>query len=262
MKEIRAFNNEYIPCRWNNGIRLIAPDDKRHFSSAGFHLIQNNLASLLNMPFNVYFVNQDSLIQEINDSTCNTCGFLSSVDAKGRTSEVVATKETALFEFMHEQQVIKEKKMIILQENYQRLDGTDVIFMAFKFPWYNSDNKIIGVFGCSLPLSRTDTSYFSRSLTLLHETGLLNKTETDLLNHTNSSSSINGVVFTQRELNCITLLCRGLTAKQMGKIIGLSHRTVENYIANIKCKLNVSTKVELLERVRCSVLQEDSLEVN
>lgn len=256
MKEKRALNNEYIPCRWNNGIRLIAPNDKHYFSSAGFHLVENNLASLLNMPFNVYFVNQNSLIQEINDSTCHTCGFLSSADAKGRTSEIVATKETALFEFRHEQRVIKENKMIILQENYQRLDGPDVIFMAFKFPWYNADNKIIGVFGCSLPLSASD---FARSLTLLHEAGLLNIAEIDKLNHTKSSLIIDGIVFTRREMNCITLLCRGLTAKQMARILSLSHRTVENYIANIKCKLNVSTKAELVERIRGSFLQEDSI---
>ena len=66
-------------------------------------------------------------------------------------------------------------------------------------------------------------------------------------------TSINGVAFSAREVDCIRLLCQGFTAaKQMAKILHLSHRTVENYIANIKNKLNVSTKSALIETIRHS----------
>jgi DNA-binding CsgD family transcriptional regulator len=52
--------------------------------------------------------------------------------------------------------------------------------------------------------------------------------------------------FTKRELDCVPLLIKGYSAKQIAENLKLSFRTVESYINNIKSKTNSSNKNELL----------------
>lgn len=51
----------------------------------------------------------------------------------------------------------------------------------------------------------------------------------------------------KRQLECLWWLTRNKTAKEIAKILNLSHRTVEDYISQIKIKLTCSTKQELVE---------------
>lgn len=53
----------------------------------------------------------------------------------------------------------------------------------------------------------------------------------------------------KRESECIYHLIRGMTAKQIGKTMGLSNRTVEFYLDNAKTKLNCTNKFELISRI-------------
>ncbi len=56
-----------------------------------------------------------------------------------------------------------------------------------------------------------------------------------------------GVYLTQREVDCILLLRKGSTYKEIGNELNLSHRTIHIHIDNIKRKLQCSSKGELLE---------------
>lgn len=55
------------------------------------------------------------------------------------------------------------------------------------------------------------------------------------------------VSFTPREIDCIHLLLKGLTAKGIAKRLNLSPRTVESYIENIKTKTQCHSKEQLLD---------------
>lgn len=52
--------------------------------------------------------------------------------------------------------------------------------------------------------------------------------------------------FTSREIECLPLLIKGFTAKQIAEKLNISYRTVEDHINNIKQKLDVRTKNELM----------------
>lgn len=52
--------------------------------------------------------------------------------------------------------------------------------------------------------------------------------------------------FTQRETECLFLLLRGKTAKDIGVFLEISKRTVEQYIENIKNKMGVSTRSSVI----------------
>ncbi|WP_232051862.1 response regulator transcription factor [Aquicella siphonis] len=51
---------------------------------------------------------------------------------------------------------------------------------------------------------------------------------------------------TKRECECVFLLVRGKTAKEMADLLLLSKRIIESYIENIKNKMNCQNKAELL----------------
>ena len=52
-----------------------------------------------------------------------------------------------------------------------------------------------------------------------------------------------------RQKECLQYLVRGKTAKEIADILGLSKRTIENYIDTIKVKFNVSTRSELIDLI-------------
>lgn len=58
-----------------------------------------------------------------------------------------------------------------------------------------------------------------------------------------------GVYFTQRETQTIYFLLRGNTIVEVAEILGLSRRTIEFYLKNMKSKLNCHSKSELISKV-------------
>jgi DNA-binding CsgD family transcriptional regulator len=55
--------------------------------------------------------------------------------------------------------------------------------------------------------------------------------------------------FTKRELQCIQFTLRGQSAKQVGFNLGISQRTVEEYLQNVKNKLGVHSKSQLIAKL-------------
>lgn len=57
-----------------------------------------------------------------------------------------------------------------------------------------------------------------------------------------------GVALSKRQSQCLYHLLRGKSAASIAKILGLSPKTVEYYIDEIKNKMHCSTKAELIEK--------------
>lgn len=55
--------------------------------------------------------------------------------------------------------------------------------------------------------------------------------------------------FTKRELDCIHYLTLGMTCREIGEILQISHRTVEHYLDNIKTKLGVLKKSQIVRKI-------------
>ncbi len=58
-----------------------------------------------------------------------------------------------------------------------------------------------------------------------------------------------GVYFTQREAHCALLLLNGATVKLIAKHLGLSYRTVEYYMDNIKAKIQRRRKGDVIAAI-------------
>jgi DNA-binding CsgD family transcriptional regulator len=63
-------------------------------------------------------------------------------------------------------------------------------------------------------------------------------------------NEISELYLTPQEAQCINLLFQCRSSAQIGDVLGLSPRTVEHYINQVKIKLNCSTKAELYDALR------------
>lgn len=66
---------------------------------------------------------------------------------------------------------------------------------------------------------------------------------------------------TQREAECMSYLLYGLTIRGAAKAIGISHRTAEDYISNIREKLDCSSKASLIVKIMESDFKETAASV-
>ncbi|MCB1827010.1 MAG: helix-turn-helix transcriptional regulator, partial [Coxiellaceae bacterium] len=58
------------------------------------------------------------------------------------------------------------------------------------------------------------------------------------------------VYFTQREIDCLFYLLAGYTIAETAERLGLSPRTVEFYVKNMRMKIGVKNKADLLKKIR------------
>lgn len=230
-------SNELLIHRHGQGVQLSAPENTyqaEHGTTVG---------SIMRLPMNFYFMNRDSIMQKINAKTAETSCYLSEHDAIGKSIRDVSKRETADSILKNDREIIDTRILKITTETYTRLDDTDLTAISIKYPWYQDDN-IAGIFGCSILLGQHGTSELTEALTLLMQTGLLAASATNIPGWQRKD-----VHFDQRDTSILRLLIRGKTAKNIARVLGISHRTVEHRLDTIKHKLAVSSKSELIERV-------------
>lgn len=219
-----------------SGVRLVAPF-KRSFNSA--HLtIQEALA----FPCNVYFLNSESAILCINEYSAFSSGFYSTNDAIGRTVLDVLKPDNATSIINIDKQIVRKNHTIISEDVMIRDDSEPMCFLTVKAPIYNNTDKIMGILGCSVMLGHQP---LAKSLTLISKLGLLKLQQT-------LPTTVNDTVWTPREKHVIHLLTFGKTAKEIGLELNLSRRTIEHYIENMKLKMHVKSKSQLIEKILSS----------
>lgn len=86
-------------------------------------------------------------------------------------------------------------------------------------------------------IQNPDEVYFSKGV-LQHLSGYTK--------NNNSSSSYNSPLLTEREYEVLSLLCEGLTPKEIGLKIFISHRTVETHKTSIMEKFGVNSVGKLI----------------
>lgn len=244
-KNIHDTNDDFFLQRWRNGIRLLRPHQAARQQTTNY-----TVSDVLKLPFNVYFMDTDSNIQNINEQTIITCGFGSIKNAIGKTAHVAVKKETAENLIHNDRIAIKTNQVNITDDYCTRMDEVNFIALSIKFPWYNNHDKVIGVFGCSIVMGQHGTCTLAQAVSLLSKTSLLSFSSDEFGGKTIFPGlQMNEGYFSKRETDILRHLVRGKTAKEIAKILELSSRTVEHYLENIKLKMHVSSKSELIERV-------------
>lgn len=250
MSQLRKiFNPETKLIETANGIKIITPKDY----AAKMHLKQSvNLDYIFNLPFNFYFLNKESTILHINETAATSCTFDSKKDAINRSMAHVTPKKCSRLVFHHDKKVIDREKTMVIKEYFERYDGLILGGVSVKIPWYADNHKVVGIFGFPL----IGGGNFEYAAYLARQIGL-NNIAKYITQSINKRYEIQGFILSQRQMQCIKHSIRGKSAKQIGKALNLSPRTVEMHLDIIKSKLGCQTKAELIEKIMDSSILED-----
>lgn len=205
-----------------------------------------SVGDALGFPCNVYFLNAQSAIQNINECSALSSGFHSIEDALGRTVFDVLTIDNACLITDVDREVMRTRQIKISDDIMVRNDGESMNFLTVKTPVYSDDNNIIGVFGCSVMIPQQP---LADSLTLITKIGMLSSLSQETLGNIIFNMKVGDIFFTRRQSEVIHYYIRGRNARQIAEVMGLSRRTVEKYLDNIKQKMNVTSKIELIDKL-------------
>ncbi|MBI2792155.1 MAG: LuxR family transcriptional regulator [Gammaproteobacteria bacterium] len=244
LNKIIGISNELKVCRFGSGIKLIRQEklnNQRYIQSAHD---ENTIGCILKHPFSVYLETTQHVIIKSNEITAEACGFASLDDFIGKPAFRFFKKDTIEKKIANHKQVIRNDALVIAEENALLQDGSEVNTLSVRMPWYNDENKIIGLFGCSIVLGKNP---LAESLTKITKLGLLNLDQ--LQNKSNFAGlKVNSSNLSKRELECLRLTIKGKPAKQVAYELKISQRTVEEYLENIKRKMRVTSKSALIEK--------------
>ncbi|WP_131781565.1 helix-turn-helix domain-containing protein [Legionella gresilensis] len=181
----------------------------------------------------------------------------------GKTARAVSKKESAEFSIQHNNDVLANKSIIIKNEHFLRLDNFEFYDLAIKYPLFNDNEKIIGIFGCSLPLDGLAQSVQTLITTGLLSDNRISQNNTSLIFLDDKSGHYPYTIekirslFTkkfkqhikQREAECLFYILRGKSAREIGPILNLSPRTIEYYLSMLKDKLNCKKKSDMINMI-------------
>lgn len=234
--------DELLITRVGKGIKLLKPEQINKYSS---HPTGHTISSALQLPLSVYFLDSEGATQKINEEGALICGYGSVDNSIGKSLFEVAENQSANNLINNCKEVMNFNSIKIYDETNIHKDNTINQFLSIKAPWYDDQNKIIGTCGCSIVLGKHS---LAESLSHVKQLGLLN-TGYDITRITNVTNELqlNNILLSKREMECLKLTIKGYTAKKIAKFLGISHRTVEEYIVNIRLKVGVNSKAELIE---------------
>jgi len=231
-------SNELVISRYRNGIKLIKPDFHGENSSFG------TVKSILQMLSNVFFINKANIIEASNESTANFNKYdsVNEFIGKGYHDFPDVSKDTIIKAMHNNKKVIATNNPMVIVEECSFLDSPRLELMTIKLPWYNENDHIAGIFGFSFQLDKNQIAVSCDKMINLFLSNIF------LPFFNPPQNKKHDIHFTSREHDCLRLIVKGKTAKEIGIILGVSFRTIECYLENIKNKMKVKTKSQLIEK--------------
>jgi DNA-binding CsgD family transcriptional regulator len=231
-------SNEMIIQRQGNGVVIKPP----HADCES----KLTLNAALALPINVFLLNLNSQHCAVNNLASNICGWTSERKALGKSVYDIWPDKMAKPLIHNDRIVVTSTKMKVIEEEVHNDKIVGLQALSFKFPWFDEDGNVVGIFGCSIVPDRYPFFSLGNSLAILAKTQLLNSTTMAV---PLGAPMLSENYFTKREIDVLKLLVRAKTCKEIAAHLGLSHRTVEHYLENAKRKVGVSSKSELIDKI-------------
>jgi DNA-binding CsgD family transcriptional regulator len=173
-------------------------------------------------------------------------GWKGSEDAFGKSDHdlpCAAANFAENFINLDKKVLLSGKKLTTLDIHAYHLGWQSVL--GERLPLYSEDEQIIGTFAQCINV--THLKHFRAYLTLHQmDSNIFGKALQSMcyiLDYDHSH-----FVLTIKQENCLFLLLRGKTIKEIAKILKLSPRTVENHMDGIKIKLGCKNKSDMIEK--------------
>lgn len=179
----------------------------------------------------------NSVFLKVNDVIKYYSGLDPEKDIVGKTDFDLCWAEYAPLYLKHEQDALKENyyNLLLPLKNH---DGERLLFLHTKTAKKDQNNKIIGISCIAQEIINP-----SMHVLISH---LSKHYNSDNMPYT-YGKKIDVLDFSPREKQCLFYLARGKTAKAIARILDISSRTVEFYIAKLKDKLGCRTRMELID---------------
>lgn len=139
----------------------------------------------------------------------------------------------------NDRRVIREKKdFLFIEKTAYPFEGCS-IYLSYKKPFFINSKKPTGTIGVSLPIKHgfSVPDFFM-------QWGLQENIREPLLNNKYKHQ------LTDRQLECLYYVTKGLRSKDIAKQLSLSHRTIEHHLEAIKHKLCCYSRIELIEKAK------------
>lgn len=193
---------------------------------------------------------QDSTFMYANKEYAKIIGIKESkhLDIIGRTDFDMPCDTINCAELFRNQDkavIATEKRMRILDIHpFAGKEWKAYIFT--KTPFYDDNKNVAGTIFNGVDITNSTIlelgSLLSKMTTEIR-TNLLGSQNSFLLTH-----DFNEVKLSSREAECLFFLLRGKTAKLIAKFLGISSRTVEEHLSNLKHKFNARNKYDLIDK--------------
>lgn len=182
----------------------------------------------------------------ISNEFAKLLGWKSAHECSGRTDYEIpcaAAQFAQQFIKMDQDTIHSGVKMLAL--DIQPYSAGWKLLLVERNPIKNHDGIVEGLFNQCIDVS--EIGLFKNYLQVYqHDLKLLGKQANPtsyVLTHVHSSLSL-----TEKQENCLFLLIRGKTTKEIAKQLGVSPRTIESHLDAMKIKLNCDNKSALIEK--------------
>jgi DNA-binding CsgD family transcriptional regulator len=192
-------------------------------------ILKNNIEQIASAPnVSIYWKDKSGKYVGVNEKVVKMSGLDNTSDLIGLNDYDFIWRDYAHLYQKNDQMVIATDKLLTTVEHIRCADNNDVKYcLSHKIPTKLKTGKVTGMIGFSFMLDNIQAILATSVSELVHQQNSL----------------------TRREYDLAKLLVRGGTAKKIANTLHLSHRTVENYLANLKSKFNATSKAELIEKL-------------
>lgn len=186
-----------------------------------FPTTENFMSNNSNIEFYHFIKNNEGKYLNANQAYLNAIGLNNLNDLLGLNDyDLCWNRKDTMQNYLHDKKVMASRTEEVFIEYGTTRDGSRICAKSYKYPLSLHSKKILGVIGTCIILPNV------------------------ISNNKNLTSNLS---LTQRQLDCLLFLVKGFTMKQIAKKLSLSPKTIENYLENIKNKLNCNTRSELFK---------------
>lgn len=182
----------------------------------------------------------------ITQAFAKLLGWSSAEDCLGKTDYDIPCKAVEFaddFIKMDKQVITTNERMLTL--DIQPYASGWKLILAERNPVHNEKGECVGLFNHCIDVSQVEPFHSYVQLHKFDNTLLKNecKPSSYILNRKHSPFKL-----TEKQENCLFLLLRGRSYKEIAKILAVSPRTIESHIDALKNKLNCYSRADIIEK--------------
>lgn len=203
------------------------------------NIATNILENYFDSPCQIYLKDKHGKILECNEKQAKIAGFDKGQELVGLYNEDLLPRDVVQSIITNDQETLATQTLKICVESakFTHANGPNDSMnycLSYKFPHYTTQGKLIGLMGVSFDIH----SYSSIDL----------NPHSPLLKHFLISPIDHPAIqqLSPKQKICLKHLLQGKTYKEIGEKMHLSHRTIEQYVENLKNIFGCQNKSELI----------------